>query len=229
MLSGAASANADTIAEWTFETSYTSFDGITTADTPSLSAEIGTGTATGVHVGSTSGTTWEAESGDGSGHSLVGVDWSVDDYYQFSFSSDSYGEIQMTWDQTSSPGGPSEFLLEDSSNGGTSWTTVVPSYTVIENGLSPNPAWNTTTQASPDPYQLSFVFAAPASTSLLVRMKVLNSDSPNGNGIDSTGTDRIDNVTVEGVPEPATRGSALVTLAALWMYRRFRSRVLTQN
>lgn len=233
LLTGAVSANATTIAEWTFETSYTSFDGgssdpgITTASTPFLAAEIGSGTATGVHVDTVSGTTWVSRSGDGSAEALSGADWAQGDYFEFSFTSDSFSEIQMTWDQSSSVNGPGQFLLEWSSDNGTSWNTVT-SYSVLVNGGSPNPAWNTSTQAmvsGSDPYELSFSFAAPAATPLLVKLQVADDTGAGGGSIDATGADRIDNVTMSGVPEPATWAGMLGGMAVLGIYRRRRRRM----
>src|SRR6516164_6923551 len=82
-LAGAASASADTIASWTFETSQPVTAG-------PFAPEVGTGSALGVHSGSS---TYSAPAGNGSSHSFSSTNWLVDDYYQFTLSTSNFNDI----------------------------------------------------------------------------------------------------------------------------------------
>src|SRR3954466_2740345 len=97
VLSAAPSAMAGTIAGWTFETSIPATAG-------PHAAEIGSGSATGVHAGAA---TFSSPAGNGSTHSFSSNTWAIGDYYQFTTSSAGLSDIAITWDETRSSTGPS--------------------------------------------------------------------------------------------------------------------------
>ncbi len=73
-------AHADVIADWTFETSAPVTAG-------PFSPEIGAGSASGFHSGTT---TYSSPVGNGSSHSFSSNGWSVGDYYQFQVSATNF-------------------------------------------------------------------------------------------------------------------------------------------
>lgn len=200
----AGSAAADTIASWTFETS------LPTAAGP-YSPEVGAGSATGFHSG---GSTYSNPVGNGSNESFSSTNWSVGDYYQFQVSTVGYTGISISWDQTSSNTGPRDFQLQYSTDG-TTFSNIGSAYSVLANA-TPNPVWNATT------YNAIYTFAqnlnafpaldnAPA---VYFRLTDASTVSANGGTVASTGTDRVDNVTIMGSPVPEPSSLALVGCGA---------------
>lgn len=216
-------ANADTIALWTFESSTLPVSPATTTgmSVGPFSADVGSGSATGVHASAS--TAWNTVAGNGSIKALNSTYWASGDYYQFQVSTVGYTSIQISWDQTSSNTGPRDFKLQYSTDG-TNFTDLVAGYTVLANGntgLPTRSAWSTTgtRQAA-----YTFAYAAPAAVNgqanVYFRLADYTTTSANGNTVQSGGTDRIDNVLVEGVPEPLTM--ALLGVGGLAVLRRRR-------
>ena len=124
-------------------------------------------------------------------------------YYQFQVSISGYSGVSLTWDQTSSNTGPRDFKLQYSTNGST--FTDFGNYTVQANGLSPNAAWNGTTPSAA--YNLSFDLTSITALGnqataffRLVDNSTVAVNSPNP--VASTGTNRVDNFTVNAAPVP---------------------------
>ena len=88
-------AHADTLADWTFESSIPATSG-------PFAAEIGTGAASGHHA---STSTYSSPAGNGSAHSFSSNTWAAGDYYQFSTSTLGDSAISLSFDQTSSSTG----------------------------------------------------------------------------------------------------------------------------
>jgi len=186
-------ARADTIADWTFETSQPATAG-------PFSPEIGSGNASGSHVGAA---TYSSPSGNGSLHSFNANTWAVGDYWEFDFSTLGYTGIQISYDQTSSNTGPGVFGVLYSVNGG-AYSPLGVNYTVLANA-SPNPFWNSTNSSS----IYTFTLSGPAldnATTLSIRLVDRSTVSANGGTVGTAGTDRVDNFLVTGapVPEPST-------------------------
>jgi hypothetical protein len=193
----AVSAHADTISQWTFESSAPASAG------PFL-AEVGNGAALASHAGAT---TYSSPAGNGSSHSFSSTNWLTGDYYQFSLSTLGFSNLSVSWDQTSSNTGPKDFELEYSTNGTT--FTDLASYSVLPNGTG-NPSWNQSTSNAVYGFSqnLSSVSALNNQSSVLFRLVDIGTDAANGGSVASGGTDRVDNFTVGGsaaapVPLPA--------------------------
>jgi hypothetical protein len=213
----ATTAQAATIAQWTFEGSVPATSG-------PHAAEIGSGSATGFH---STATVYSNPVGNGSAESFSSTAWSVGDYYQFQISTLTYEGIQVAWDQTSSNTGPGQFKLAYSTDG--SSFTDFSDYAVLANA-SPNPVWNSTTPNAL--YTLSFdlssITALDNQVSVYFRLIDRSTVAANGGTVASGGTSRVDNFVVTGeaitaVPVPAAvwlLGSALVGLGTISRRRR---------
>ena len=208
-----ATAKADTIADWTFETTSPTSAG-------PLSPEIGSGSALGSHAGAA---TYSSPAGNGSSHSYSVNTWAVNDYWEFDFSTVGDTSIKLSYDQTSSSTGPGSFGLFYSVNGG-AYTQIGANYTVLPNA-SPN-AWNATTASSLFTFTPDFSSLGTAlenNTTVSFRIYDMSTVSANGGTVASGGTDRIDNfiVTATSVPEPTTVSLGLMGgLASFFAYRR---------
>jgi hypothetical protein len=183
---------AQTIAQWTFETSVPATAG-------PFNPEVGSGSASGIHAGAA---VYSSPAGNGSSHSFSANTWAVGDSWRFEVSTLNFNNVGLSWDQTSSGTGPRDFNLDYSLNNGATWTTVL-SYSVLANGGAPNASWNATTSSSA--YTFTPDLAGVADNQASVWFRLINTDtvSASGGTVGSGGTDRIDNVIV-AVPEPTS-------------------------
>jgi hypothetical protein len=191
-LSVSASASADTVAQWDFETA-TPADVNNTATYPNaIAPTIGFGNALGVHANA--GTDWSTPVGNGSANSFSSNTWAVGDYYQFQTSTTGYADVMLSWDQTSSSTGPKDFKLSYSTNG-TAFTDFA-SYVVLVNA-SPT-AWTSSTSypVYNFTYDLSSVTALDNQASVYFRLTDTSTTAVNGATVATSGTDRVDNFTV---------------------------------
>jgi hypothetical protein len=183
---------AQTIAQWTFETTLPATSG-------PFSPEIGAGSASGSHVGAA---TYSNPAGNGSSHSFSANTWAVGDSWLFQVNTLGFHNVGLSWDQTSSNTGPRDYNLDYSLNNGSTWTTVL-SYSVTANA-APNPTWNATTYNGIYTFTPSLGGAVDDQASVMFRLINTDTVSANGGVVAATGTDRIDNVTVGVVPEPTS-------------------------
>lgn len=109
-----ASSTAQVISQWTFETNTPS-DLANSSSGPSVTADVGNGTATGFHT--SSNTDWSTPSGNGSPNAFSSNTWAVGDYYQFTLSTLGFSNIFVTFSQASSGTGPANFVLQYSTSG----------------------------------------------------------------------------------------------------------------
>jgi hypothetical protein len=186
-------SQATTLAGWTFETSAPVTAG-------PVSAEIGSGSASGLHASASA--VYSSPTGNGSAKSYNSTYWAVGDYYQFSTSTTGWMNVSLSWDQTSSATGPRDFKLAYSTNG--SSFTDFATYQVPANS-SPN-AWSilTSTTVAHFAYDLSSITALNDQATVFFRLIDTSTTSANGTGtVGTAGTDRVDNFNINAVPLPA--------------------------
>ena len=210
MLAGASALGQTTLAKWTFETSIPiSAPGVGSWFT-NIAAEIGTGTASGLHAGNS---VYYSTAGNGSPHSFSSSNWAVGDFYQFAVSTVGFGSVGLSWDQTSSLTGPAHFGLQYSTDG-PSFAAVTPNSTVLTNAAPPG-TWTSGT-AHPEygfTYDLQTLTQLDGASTVYFRLVDADAFTRSGGTVASGGTDRIDNftVTATAVPEP----QSLMVLAGL--------------
>ncbi|MBI1176255.1 hypothetical protein GC207_02320 [bacterium] len=175
-----------TIANWTFETTAPSTAG-------PFSPEQGVGSALGWHASSDA--VYSNPVGNGSGESFSANTWVVGDYWQFQVSTEGYLGLTLSWGQTSSETGPTDFRLEYSSDG-TAFSSFGPSYTV---GTA---SWGSSTGSSSSVHtaDLSSVMDLNDASSIYLRLVAIS--APRG----TSGTSRVDDFVISAVavPEPST-------------------------
>jgi len=198
------SASAQTIAQWTFETSPPA-DLTDSTTIGGIAADFGLGTASGVHASALSD--WTTPAGNGSANSLSVNTWGVGDYFQFSVSTLGFQNIGLSWAQTSSSTGPGEFKLAYQVNGG--GFTDFMNYTVLPNSATPPGAGNWSVSTENLAYNffvdLSSVSALNNATAIDFRLIMAGTaDATPPGDVAPGGTDRVDNVTVAVVPEPTS-------------------------
>jgi hypothetical protein len=205
----AALSFAQTITRWTYETTLPSLTD--SASIGSIAAEIGSGTASGLHASAT--TDWSNPVGNGSAESFSANEWAIGDYYQFQTSTAGFSDIFVSWDQTRSTTGPATWDFAYSLDGG-SFTIALDNYTV------PSVAWSS---GAPDPTLTTSFFVDFSSITALdnapaVYFRLIADSAPGG----ATGTSRNDNFTVGAgpIPEPSTYALGALGLTALWFFRR---------
>jgi DNA/RNA endonuclease G (NUC1)/PKD repeat protein len=184
-----------TNALWTFEgdQSYAIND---TRTVGNITADVGSGTATGVHA--SAATDWSAPSGNGSAYSWSVNNWGVGDYFQYQVSTLGVGGIQLEWDQTSSGTGPRDFQLQYSTNG-TTYTTI-NAFTVLANtaisGVRTTFNFSVYEPAYHFTRDLSSITAIENQTNVYFRFVDNSTTNANGGTVGTTGTGRMDNFLV---------------------------------
>lgn len=202
----AASAAADTLAGWTFETSIPATAGPFAAEN---GVNAASSFASGFHA--LGGTVYSNPVGNGSAESYSANFWSTGDYYQFTTSTAGYELITITWNQTSSSTGPMSFDLEVSTDG-VAFSTLLNDYVV-----QPNTAPNAWTSATFNPL---FILGPVVGPAALDNQATVTFRLTSQVTTPTAGTDRVDNVVIEGtqIPEPASL--ALLLLGGLVTLRR---------
>ena len=208
VIATASAASADVIAGWTMPTAVTA----TTAATYSygaanLGALVSGSMLSGTH--SSASTAWSSPAGNGSTYALSSNGWNVGDYYQISLATTGYSGVSVAWDQTRSSTGPAGFEAVLSVDGGSTFSSL-GSYTV--NQVS----WSATVPVTTSSFA-SLASAADNQASVIIRFKVVTAGTST-----TTGTNRIDNISVTGtvLPVPSPGAIALVGLAGLVARRR---------
>ena len=201
----ASAASADVIAGWSIPTAVAAsttgagyFYGAANSG-----ALAGSGGLRGDH--SNALTAWTSPAGNGSTYALSSNAWNVGDYYQISLNTIGYSGVSVAWEQTRSSTGPAGFEAVLSVDGGTTFSSL-GSYTV--NQVS----WSATVPVTTS----SFGYLASAADNqigIIIRFKVVTAGTST-----TTGTNRIDNIVVSGVPAPGA--VALIGLAGLVSRRR---------
>ena len=208
VIATASAASADVIAGWSIPTAVTA----TTAATYSygaanLGAQVSGSMLSGTH--SSASTAWSSPAGNGSTYALSSNAWNVGDYYQISLATTGYSAVSVAWEQTRSSTGPAGFEAVLSVDGGSTFSSL-GSYTV--NQVS----WSATVPVTTSSFG-SLASAADNQASVIIRFKVVTAGTST-----TTGTNRIDNISVNGtvVPVPTPGAIALIGVAGLVARRR---------
>jgi len=182
---------------WTFQgTNVNAYSGKVGYSVGNITADIGSGIATGMHADA--GTSWTVVSGNGSTSSWNANRWGVGDFFQFQVSTLGVGGIQLAWDQTSSSTGPRDFLLQYSTNG-TTFTTATAFSVLANQAISGvRTVWNNNVYEPAYHFtnDLSSITAIENLSSLHFRLVNNSTTSASGGTIGPTGTGRIDNFLV---------------------------------
>jgi hypothetical protein len=190
-----------TIASWDFEPDPLAVN-LTNAVFPSAGSYAadngGSGQLTAVHA--SNNTAWSSPSGNGSSNSLSANNWTTGDYFQFQFSTLTFSNIAITWSQTRSSTGLTNFSLGYSIDG-TSFTTFT-NYSVAQ------VTWSSTTFTNASVFVADLSSVTSLDNLSDVYLRLVAEQTPTG-----AGTGRIDDITITGVPEPSTY--ALLALSSL--------------
>jgi MYXO-CTERM domain-containing protein len=206
-------ASADLVAGWSIPTSI---PGSTTGSNYTYGAanqgvQTEGSSLSGFHASAS--TTWSSPAGNGSLYSFSSNNWSVGDYYQIAVSTSGFTDISLSWDQTRSGTGPSSFSVAVSTDG-TNFTTIT-SYTVIVNSTAGSiSAWSST-GAVQSAFTTTISSIAAAADSATVYFRFVNEGTAA-----TAGTNRIDNIVVNGSVVPSPSALALLAVAGLVARRR---------
>ena len=169
-------------------------------------------------------TSYTSPAGNGSAYAFSSNVWKAGDWYQAAFITTGYTGIGFSFDMTRSATGPATWVIEMSTNGGTSFSTLVATYTPIVAGAagSGTTNWSSTTNQAAFTTSINLDATADDATSVIVRIRALV-DPVNGSGAyQAGGTARIDNIMVNGSAVPAPGALALAGLAGIAGVRRRR-------
>jgi uncharacterized protein (TIGR03382 family) len=220
-LSIAGIASADTLALWNIVTAFPTGGSIPTGTSYSVgAADTGVLTAgselRGVHANSSA--QYTSPAGNGSQFSFSSTFWNAGDYYQATVATTGYQNIVLTFDTCRSSTGPASATLLMSTDSGSTWTTLVASYAVLQSGGGGAPG----TWATGTPRQAIYTVtnsatsAADNKSSVIFRMQALTGASA------TNGTLRVDNVQITGDLVPAPGALSLIGLSAGAVLRRRR-------
>ncbi len=211
----AATANADILANWTYESPAPSGAGPHLAQAGVFAA---TSATTGSHVSGS--TVFDNPTGNGSFESFSSNNWAVGDYYQFTTSTSGYENIAIQWDQVASNTGPRDFNLQYSTDGST-FFNIGSMYAVRANA---SPSWSSGSGSGLDTFGPT---AGPGAldnqTTIYFRLRMATTTSANGGTVATGGTNRIDNVIITGDVIPAPGALALLGVGGVIAGRRRRA------
>ena len=217
----AAFAQAQTvISQWTFETNPP-MDVTDSATGPSIAADVGNGTAVGVHADPLSD--WTTPQGNGSPNSYSAVRWATGDYWQFSLSTAGFTDIFVTFSATGSATGPRDFSLQYSTTGTGGTFVSAGSYM-----LASSPGFSGTYQPVHQySFDLSGITGLDNNADVVFRLVQTSAIAINGGAIGTAGSSRVDDFFVSSggpivIPEPATY--MLMGIGILVCAQQFRRR-----
>jgi len=187
------------LAHWTFETSSPGNSG---PYVPEAGIQTATAQARCVHASASTG--YGSYQGNGSGKSFWANNWVVGDYFEFRISTLGISGIQLSFDQTSSGGGPRDFKIAYSINGGASFSDLRTYAVPVSSGAAivwyPTPV----NPASSLSFDLSSFGALNNQSSLILRLVCVSNTSLSGGSLSGTGSSRVDNVLVSASSTDST-------------------------
>jgi hypothetical protein len=124
----------------------------------------------------------------------------MNDYFQFTLNSSGYRSLRLKFDQTGSGTGPLQFKLAYSVNGST--FIDYANYDIPRANASSAIGWNATSPNSNSTlnFDLSSVAQLANKTNLVFRLVQRGATSLSNGTVQPTGTSRVDNVEISGVP-----------------------------
>ena len=218
-------AKAAVLASWDFEDLSGSLNQTGTNFGP-LASTTGTGKLFAQHASAS--TDFTSPVGNGSDRSLSSNNWAIGDYYEFYTGSNGFKDLKLSWSQTSSNAGPGDFGVMYSTDG--VHFNLFSGYTVAPNSWS----FSSQSLASNKIVDLSSVLALNDKGLLSLRLVMNGGGRADGGtaGVLATGTSRIDNVSIEGIPIPSAVPAPLPLFGlagAFGVSRRLRRRVRLQG
>jgi len=200
------------LARWTFESIINT---VTNAafgpDYADAGLQAGTAGFSGQHASAS--TVYSTPTGNGSAKSISANNWGVNDYYQVKLSTAGYQNLKLSFDQTGSNTGPSEFLVAYSTDGAN--FTVLSNYTIPKiNGAVVTWSSSISNSASTMSFDLGSVTDLNNKSNVYLRLLMRGTLALNGTTVAAAGTSRIDNVTVEAVSIGSTPTLAPVITSA---------------
>ncbi|HMN39278.1 MAG TPA: lamin tail domain-containing protein [Phycisphaerales bacterium] len=191
LFAAAPAVNADTIANWTFETSVPATAGPHIAE---LGINAATAEASGFHTDVA--VVYSNPSGNGSAESFSSNTWTtVGDYYQFQVSTTGFNTITFGWAQTRSGTGAPTFDLQYRVGTTGVFTTLVAGYSV---GTT---TWSASTPAAGSVF--APVAAPLADNASIVQFRLVSTAAVSAAG----GSNRVDDVIISGVAIGAATGA----------------------
>jgi hypothetical protein len=217
-----ASASADLVVGWTMPTAFPTGTGNVPTGTSYLPpgpngagvADQGANFAGSqlISVHALAAATYTSPAGNGSQYSFSSNNWSIGDYYQISFSAEGFTGLNLSWDQARSSTGPAAFKVMMSVNGGA--FTELLTYTVLQSGGGSAPGtWSSTTYNAIYTNTISSLAGTDGAASVVIRFESTVSGA-------ASGSNRIDNILVNGSVIPSPGAAALVALAGVAARRR---------
>lgn len=217
-----ASASADLVVGWTMPTAFPSGTGNVPTGTSYLPpgpngagvADQGANIAGSqlISVHALAAATYTSPAGNGSQHSFSSNNWSIGDYYQISFSAEGFTGLNLSWDQARSSTGPAAFKVMMSVNGGA--FTELLTYSVLQSGGGGSPGtWSSTTYNPIYTNTISSLAGTDGAASVVIRFESTVAGA-------ASGSNRIDNILVNGSVIPSPGAAALVALAGVAARRR---------
>lgn len=216
-------ASADLVVGWTITTAFPTGTGnVPTGTYYSVGAGDMGALTTGSNLSTTHAlpaSTYTSPSGNGSQYSFSSNNWSIGDYYEARFSTVGYEDIEVSWDQARSSTGPVNFEVVMSVDGGANFSFVM-GYNVLQSGGGGSPGTWTTSTYNPLYTNLTALdlntdgITADNRAEVIVRFRAIT--APSG----LTGSNRIDNVMINGSAVPAPGALALLGLAGFAGRRR---------
>ena len=160
---------------------------------------------------------YTSPSGNGSAYSFSSNNWQPNDYYQVVLPTIGQTNLTLTWDQARSSTGPSAFALQMSTDG--SSFTQLTTYSVLQSGGGGAPGTWVTGTYNPL-YSSTFALPSTADNQATLYLRFTN---VTGTASATSGANRIDNIAITVVPEPAAvalLGAGSAGLAAAAWARR---------
>lgn len=209
----ASAANATLIADWRFNRSITPV----TQGMYSWLGESGAYSSAFLISTFDSNTTFSTPTGNGSAYSLSADRWSTGDYAEIGVYGLPIGQhsFQLTWDQTRTSGGPSDFRVDLADSNGFVTTLPNSDYNVIQAGalLTGTTVWSNPGVQTEFTRTINFNANIVSAGNLYIRFVATGLNLGNGAA-------RFDNISLTSSTVPAPGALALLGLAGLAGRRR---------